>query len=134
MDARRRTLLRVELAHLALALVAVGVALVWAGDDVVIGLGSGFVIGGLNARAMAMLAAGATSSDAATRSRSAALLFVKMIALMTAVGGVLYALRPDVIAFVAAISAAPLLLLVSGLVLGAPAGAEPQTEPAVEAR
>jgi hypothetical protein len=134
MDARRQFMQRLELAHLVLAVVAIALATWLARSDVVVGLIAGFAIGGGNARAMGMLAAAASSEDAGVRRRGVALLFVKMLVLMAVVGAVLYFLAPNPLAFVVAISAAPVLMLFTGMagrhLLGAPeAGVVGQATP-----
>lgn len=115
MDARSRMLRKVEVAHAVIAVCVVVAAAVWSDLPQLVGLGAGFVLGGLNARALAALATRMTSVDAQARGAAAGLLMAKMLLLMAAVGAVLLLAKPDPVAFVIAISVAPAMLLGAGL-------------------
>lgn len=119
MDSRRRFIRRIELVHVTIAAVACAVAGVTSSASVVMGVALGALLGGLNFRALAVLATRmtATDGDAATRSGSAALIILKMLAMMAAVGAVLVWIRPDGIGFIIGLSLAPLALLVGSFAL-----------------
>ncbi|MEY3014822.1 MAG: hypothetical protein RIT45_3557 [Pseudomonadota bacterium] len=106
---------KVEVLHLVVALVAVVVAAAIGSREVLIGLGAGFLLGGLNARALTALTRRMTSTDAQARGAASGLLFGKMLLLMGAVGAVLMLGKPDPVAFVVAISVAPAMMLGAAL-------------------
>ncbi len=111
----RRRLRQLELVHAVVAVLACGVA-AWIGSaEVVRGIAFGAVLGGLNARALAALV-GRVTDAASPPAGPMALIFLKMLILLAAVGAVLLWANVDAAAFVAGISAAPLLWLLGSLV------------------
>lgn len=115
MDARSRMLRKVEVAHLMVALLAIASAAAFGTREVLIGAGAGFLLGGLNARALAVLTQRMTSPESTTRGAASGLLFAKMLLLLGAVGAVMLLLRPHPVAFVVGISVAPAMWLGSAL-------------------
>lgn len=90
---------------LALA-VALGPQAIWAGVLL------GALLGGLNFRALALLAARFTrTDDNAGRSGAMGLIIVKMAVMMAAVAGIMTFAQPDVGAFLGGISLSPLALV-----------------------
>lgn len=117
MDARHQFIRRVEGAHAVIAVVGVGVALALSSQALWSGVLLGTLLGGLNFRALALLAAKFTQTgDNAGRSGAVGLIVVKMAVMMASVGAVMVFAQPDAGAFVAGISAAPIsLVLVSAI-------------------
>ncbi len=129
MDVRRRFIRRIELTHLGLAAVACALAASLAGPAVLTGVALGAALGGLNFRALAILAARFTrAGDNAARAGSAGLLIFKMVALMAAVGVVFVLIEPDGVGFIAGISLAPLALIVVSMIARPSFDAEPAGE------
>lgn len=116
MDARSRFIGRVEKVHAVLAVVSIAVAAARWGQPVWSGVMLGALLGGLNFRALSVLAARFTrTGDATARSGAMGLIILKMGAMMAAVAVVMIVAKPSGAAFVVGISAAPVaLLLVSG--------------------
>ena len=113
MNERRRFIRRVELFHAAAAAVGVLLALsLWSGDRLS-GVLAGVLLGGANLRAMTLITERLTSSpDANGRNGALALLLGKLMLLIATVAGVMLLLKPDALAFIAALSLAPAALLV----------------------
>lgn len=113
MNERRRFIRRVELLHVAAAACGVLLAFsLWSGDRLS-GVVAGVLLGGANLRAMTLITERLTSSlDANGRNGALALLLGKLMLLIATVGAVMLLLKPDVLAFIAALSLAPAALLV----------------------
>ncbi len=122
----RRRLRQLELVHAVVALLACGAAALVFSAEVVRGIAFGAVLGGLNARALATLVGRITDVDS-TPAGPMALIFLKMLLLLAAVGAVLLLANVDPIAFVAGISAAPLLWLIGSMA----AASQPRSRPEV---
>ena len=113
MDARRRFIRRVEGAHAVLSVVAVSAAAFLHTRPVWTGVLLGALLGGMNFRALALLAARFTrTDDNAGRSGAMGLIIAKMAAMMAAVGAVMLLAKPDVGGFLVGISAAPVSLVI----------------------
>ncbi len=112
MDPRRQFIRRVEGLHAALGVVACVVAFLGWPTSIALGVFVGALLGGLNFRALALLAAKFTRvGDNAARSGAMGLIVVKLGAMMAAVGGVMVLVKPDVGAFLVGISLAPAALI-----------------------
>ena len=112
MDARHRFIRRVELTHAALAVCAVGLAVANAEQAMWTGVLLGALLGGMNFRALAVLAARFTRTDNnAGRSGAMGLIIAKMMVMMAAVGAIMMFAKPDVGGFLVGISAAPVSLI-----------------------
>ncbi len=112
MDPRRCFIRRVEALHAALAVTATFAAFVGWTATVGWGVLLGALLGGLNFRALALLAARFTQvNHNAARSGAMGLIVVKLSAMMAAVGAVMVFAKPDVGAFLVGISIAPVALI-----------------------
>lgn len=116
--ARKRRMQRLELGHAAIAFVVCGVAMMLASTEVVRGLAVGFLLGGLNARALSVLVGRATSGEAGAQFGASALMLGKMMLMLLAVGAALLLLDVQPLAMLVAISLAPAILLVGSLLGG----------------
>jgi hypothetical protein len=117
MDARRRFIRRVEGVHAALGACAVAVAIALWSQAIWSGVLMGALLGGLNFRALALLAAKFTETgENAARSGAMGLIIVKMAVMMAAVGGVMVFAEPNVGAFLVGISGAPVAMMLVAVV------------------
>ena len=112
MDPRQQFIRRVERTHAVIACLACIVAIAMSNQAVWSGVLLGALLGGLNFRALAMLAAKfTTTGDNAVRSATMGLIIGKMVAIFAAVGVVMVFANPDGVAFIGGISLAPIALV-----------------------
>ena len=113
MNERRRFIRRVEMLHAAAAVLGVLLAVSLLSGDRLSGVLAGVLLGGTNLRAMTLITERLTgSADANGRNGALALLLGKLMLLIATVGAVMLLLKPDPLAFIAALSLAPAALLV----------------------
>ncbi|MCO4762659.1 MAG: hypothetical protein KC502_14195 [Myxococcales bacterium] len=116
MQSRLTFIRRVELLHIVLGALVLGLALVMGTRPQWIGVGAGALLATANFRAMATLLSKFTTGGTGAQSAAVGLLMVKLLVLALAVFAILTLLSPDVAAFAVGLTVTPVsLLLVSAL-------------------